>query len=608
MEELSRNGKKMNKELLISWIKREWAIKNNGVIFGITLFLTMLISLMITIMLEHSFIRSMSINYVSFLKNWVLVFSINMFVAACISNAGVAISICSTFFWLLSLINYYVSKYHGEPFLPQDIMDISTAKNVMETYSLSVNRTVIKIFLVYIVVMLGAVVFYQLKDKFNLKKRIIVILISLALFNSSIFVFASTEGVGTWNWEYACNINGYLYEFTRATIETINGDFIYKPEGYSDEKVSEYNNKNNHQIKEQEETNAEYPDIILILNETWYNLANIVDLDKNVNEMEYFSTLPCASKGYAIVPSVGGGTNRSEYELLTSNSLSLMKNGIIPYSWLNMKETPSIVSFLEQAGYSTLVAHPADPSNYRRERAYKDMGFDQIYFENDFESKGTGYGNRPHLLDSAAFRDFEKMMDDMPDNMPRFGFLLTLQNHGDYNLNSEEYDLVKVNSDYGELNDKLNEYLTSLKMTDDAIKELIDFYSKSDRKTIILMVGDHAPSFIGEIVGGVNTSVEIKEKSTPYFIWSNYLDNDVVDDENVVDMCNLVPMVLKYGGISLSPYYETCLGMAEKNIINSMSSTNNYYTTDGIEHGATDSTVKELLKSYYYLEYSNIEK
>lgn len=440
-------------ELLLVRIRNNRIVRNDRTRFCITLFLTMLISLMITVMLEHSFIRSMSINYISFLKNWVLVFSINMFVAACISNVGVAVSICSTFFLLLSLINYYVSKYHGEPFLPQDIADFSTAKNVVGTYDLSINRTVIKIFLVYIVVMFGAVVLYKLKDKFNLKKRIIVILISLLLFNSSIFVFASTEGVGTWNWEYACNINGYFYEFTRATIEIINGDFVYEPDGYTEEKVSEYNDKINSQIKGQEGNVDSYPDIILILNETWYNLANVVDLDKNVNEMEYFTSLPCVSKGYAVAPSVGGGTNRSEYELLTSNSLSLMKSGIIPYSWLNMKETPSIVSFLKQLGYSTLAAHPADATNYRREKAYKDMGFDQIYFEDDFESKGTGYGNRPHLLDSYAFKDFEEMMDDMPDDAPKFGFLLTLQNHGDYNLNSEEYDLVKVKGDYGELND-----------------------------------------------------------------------------------------------------------------------------------------------------------
>ena len=143
-------------------------------------------------------------------------------------------------------------------------------------------------------------------------------------------------------------------------------------------------------------------------------------------------------------------------------------------------------------------------------------------------------------------------------------------------------------------------------MTDDAISELIDFYSKSDRQVIILMVGDHAPSFIGEIASGEDTLVEIKEKSTPYFIWSNYLENDVVDDENIVDMCNLVPMVLKYSGISLSPYYETCLGMSEKNIINSMSSTNKYCTTDGIEHDSMTQEMKELLEAYYYLEYSNI--
>ena len=92
--------------------------------------------------------------------------------------------------------------------------------------------------------------------------------------------------------------------------------------------------------------------------------------------LEYFHSLAeQASTGYALVPDVGGGTNRSEFELLTGNSMDLLP-GITPFSTLSMEGQPSVVSYLESLGYTTLAAHPALPANYRRGTAWPALGFD----------------------------------------------------------------------------------------------------------------------------------------------------------------------------------------------------------------------------------------
>lgn len=75
---------------------------------------------------------------------------------------------------------------------------------------------------------------------------------------------------------------------------------------------------------------GEKPDIILILNETLFDFSLIHDFETDEPVMPYMKSLENVIRGYVSVPAIGGGTNRSEYELLTSNSLYLMKD-ILPF-------------------------------------------------------------------------------------------------------------------------------------------------------------------------------------------------------------------------------------------------------------------------------------
>lgn len=83
---------------------------------------------------------------------------------------------------------------------------------------------------------------------------------------------------------------------------------------------------------------------------------------------------------------MGGGTNSSEYEMLSSNSLMLMPS-ITPFNWLNLHKANSLVSNLKDLGYATLAAHPYTNSNYRRDSAWLTLGFDETHFQDDFRPR-----------------------------------------------------------------------------------------------------------------------------------------------------------------------------------------------------------------------------
>ena len=48
--------------------------------------------------------------------------------------------------------------------------------------------------------------------------------------------------------------------------------------------------------------------------------------------------------------------------------------------------------------------------------------------------------------------------------------------------------------------DQINEYLTSIKLSDEAFMYLVNYFKTIDRPVVICMVGDHSPAFAKDIV------------------------------------------------------------------------------------------------------------
>ena len=62
-------------------------------------------------------------------------------------------------FTLIALINYYTRDLHGSALMPQDILNLGTAAEVMGSYTLKITQDVVKIVLLYLPIL--AIVFVQ---------------------------------------------------------------------------------------------------------------------------------------------------------------------------------------------------------------------------------------------------------------------------------------------------------------------------------------------------------------------------------------------------------------------------------------------------------------
>ncbi len=501
---------------------------------------------------------------------------------------------------VLGIANYYTLVFRNSPISTQDIHNLGTTLSVIDSYSFPLNAFVLGI-LVFFVLQIAVTV-----ELFKCEKKIKRSLKNTALKNACMVLFCilfmnmvyfaenpiKPRNTFVWSWEDSY----YKYGYAASSIEVFQNsvNMIDRPKDYSEEKLAGI--AKNAPVKE---TGEKTPDIILILNETFYDMRDLLDIKTDTEVMPFIDSQKL--KGRAVVAGTGGGTNKSEYELLTSNSLQLMP-AITPFNYLSFDNANSIVNYAKKLGYSTWGAHCAEALNYERGLVYPKLGFDSVLFREEF-GEIQRYGERPYATDEFCFekmlQDYEKMGDG-----PRLQYMLTIQNHGGWDLNDESMDTVHSLSDFGEHTALLNEFMSCVKKTDEAFKKLTEYFEKSDRDVIICMVGDHAPSFATEMVDSSSLDVTLALRSTPYVIWSNFDMGGKTVPQNV-SMPLLVPMVLDLADMPLSLYYEQLVDLSDKAPV--LTAFSLYKTADGEVHNYKDQTAEsEDINIYFDMVYNNV--
>ena len=563
---------------------------------------------------------------------WPVYAPLNAMTALCLTLALFAVlgrwwlatGISGLLFTVVALINYYTRDLHGSALMPQDILNLGTAAEVMGSYTLKISQSVVTIAVCYLPVLALCAVQRWL-EKGGPKRaswpargvRVAACAAAVwAVLYIGYFGPAPLKPKATYGW--AWQETYYKYGYLAGTIEaaSLMADPILEPEGYTDDAAREAAAMVSGQYAGMATAENAYPDIVLILSESFYDFDLVTDLQADTDVRPVTENLQNAVLGHTVSPHVGGGTNSSEYEMLSSNSLMLMPS-ITPFNWLNLYEANSLVSYTKDLGYATLAAHPYTNSNYRRDSAWRALGFDETHFEGDFPTKEY-YGDRPYQTDSATYRDFQALYEAMPADRPRFAFLVSIQTHGDYDMNDASLDIVHAATDYGEYDELMDEYLSCVKMSDAAVQELLDYftelYETTGRRVVVAMAGDHAPSFVDHVADksiAPQNELQILERSTPFFIWANYplehIDAAVSESDplNRMDMVMLAPTIAQQAGLPLSPFYQYLLEM--KQVTPVVTGANDYMRPDGTTARYGESAGHDAwAKGYLNLEYNNV--
>ena len=409
-----------------------------------------------------------------------MLFAVFCIAAAVSAKLYVTGIVFSTICTIWALINDYVYAFHGQIFTLAEVMNVTTAFNVMRDFSL-IKRIPLIFGSVISVIYIFNMIICHIRRKTGEEKlsyRFIYALSGICILALLSIPARNLQKVilKDWTARNTCIEEGYpMYIYASAFLNSVK---IMQPDGYNEEALSDYADyisENTEKVK---------PDIILILNEAFYDLSLLTDIRTDIPYLENYYRMENAVRGYATTSVIGGSTNRSEFELLTSNTNYLLGE-LTPFNVLDMSITSSIVTNLEECGYYTLAAHPVDGGNYNRISSYSAMGFDERYFKEDFLNYEY-YGKRKWMTDQGAYRNliawYEKARSD---NEHVFAYLLTMQNHSGYDSNSREDALVHVRDYTGNAEKELNEYLSCIYLSDLAFKELTEYFSKLEQPVIL---------------------------------------------------------------------------------------------------------------------------
>lgn len=498
----------------------------------------------------------------------------------------------------LSCTTHYVTIFHGSPPFWADMLSLKTGLNVMGEYTFRIDHVVTRILLMALLqlIIMGVSGFFRKPSQKKHRPAAAAVLAAdlaalYVLFFSAVAPYSGS--LVAWSWVPAAGEYGYELLFVNSIACGLEA--CSSPEGYRADLVKT--------VEASPASVDRYPDIILIINESLYDLNRYAEVPEAAEIMERFTAIEGVRIGEALVSGVGSGTNNTEYEVLTSNSMVLM-NSWAPFTFLNMKGADSAVSYLHSLGYSTAAMHDCDETNYNRNRAYAAMEFDIIDLGDYVFKYQESNGNR-RRTDHANYLELLEIWNSQGEG-PRFTYLLTIQNHGGYEQNPDDFDTVRVAGNFGDYTDDVNEYLSSVSLSVDAFAELTEAFTFSERNVIVVMVGDHAPPFLNALEpreGLENSWYE--QRLTPYFVWSN-CGTDLSTIPSTLTLVDLLPAAFRAAGMPLTEYYSTILAL---NDLAPLRAANGWYLdANGCAGTAGDGTeTGNAFQNYLYMEYNAVK-
>lgn len=239
------------------------------------------------------------------------------------------------------------------------------------------------------------------------------------------------------------------------------------------------------------------PDIVILQSESFFDparlrgieLADVLPNYRRLQRLAVFS-------GNLRVPTYGGGTIRTEYEVLTGIAMRYFPQVQYPYFQLTPKGSKSLASVLKAHGYRTLAVHPHSRAFWNRASAFANMGFDTFDALEQFDPTTERQGF--YISDAALVEHILRRLDETSTS-PTFVFAISMENHGPYgdypNVDKARRDAQHVPASLApDAASDLRGYLYHLQNADAALGRLVNVLMHRKRRTILLFYGDHLPS------------------------------------------------------------------------------------------------------------------
>ncbi len=427
--------------------------------------------------------------------------------------------------WLLiAVVNFVVLCSRKTPFTAMDIYLIRDAIKVIPLYINIFQMLLIVLCLVLVV--MGLIVLWRRSEKhvsqYSNKKYYLT-----ALFKIGIMFLL------TYSYTAALIINGRVdthfgnlakaykdYGVAYCFTSSIKDRGISKSKEYSQQYMDNLKHNLDETIVDTEtEQKDRKPNIIFVQLESFFDPKLVKDVVFSENPTPNFDRIRSEySSGYLSVPCFGAGTANTEFEVQTGVNLDDFGPGEYPYRTVMQSKTCESAAYdLKKVGYATHAIHNNDATFYDRYKVFSHLGYDTFtpieYMSSDYQKTPMGWAK-----DKMLVPQIRKTLDSTESS--DYIFTISVQGHGDYpEVMPEGYiPSIKVENFFNE--DEQNQfeyYVNQVHEMDSFIGELVDMLGRRREETVLVMYGDHMPTF-----SFTNDTVENGDiYQTEYFIWSN---------------------------------------------------------------------------------------
>ncbi|MDR1000887.1 MAG: LTA synthase family protein [Clostridiales bacterium] len=517
---------------------------------------------------------------------------------------------------ILSYANRTMINMRQDPFKPYDIM--------LGAEFAGISRSMDKSLFIALTagiagfVLLLAVCLYFIRNKqMGVYTRIfgtlatatlLIVVNGTALSSKKLYALLRTSG-NVYNMTDNYQSKGFIYSF----IYTFNTSSIERPAGYANNKLEiESRISSFAPVEPRADT---LPNVVLILSEAFSDILNNPALDYTgyTDPMKNYNRLAAESlTGSLIVPNVGGGTADTEFDIFTGINSRHFRGVAYAYN-LIAKQIDALPLWLARAGYENISLHPGFGWFYNRQNVYKYMGFSDFITQEQYDKSDTrGMYITERQTIERIISEYTRHVDT--NDSPFFEFCVTIQNHGPY---LGKYNATKNFNTTLELSDDsmdaLYNYVDGMLDVDRELQNLVDFFSGRAEPIVMIIFGDHLPSFANDIYDALiekpdnDFAAETRLNNCPYVIWRNdasrLLLNPSVPQEEVMSSNFFGAYIMQLLGLEgMDPFVDYVNELREKYPV---ITEGRYLDANGEYADVTDEADIDLYRSWEYYRVFN---
>ena len=514
--------------------------------------------------------------------------------------------------WGIGMANHYLISFRGRTLFPGDLLTLGTAINVAGSYDYrpdGMQWCTIGIFAL-------ALALLSLLPKEERRPihwpGAAAAAGGAAVFLAVFFATPLVESLGIEPSMWTTRGNGLVLNFT-VCLKYMR---VEKPDSYSQETLAALAGESPSDTADAEASadgSVRPVNVIVIMNESLSDLSVLPGVESNVDAVPFLRSLTENTvKGYAYSSVFGGTTANSEYEFLTGNTTAFLPAGTVPYQMYVSPGDPSLAGQMKALGYTTIAAHPYRSSGWNRPTVYADYGFDEVYFESDFQDRAYMRGDERtgYVTDRCDYENLIRWYEEKEEEQPLFLFNVTMQNHSAYQM--AWTNLPKEVWLTGELENRfqtVNQYLSLVYQSDQAFEDLINYFSQVEEPTMILLFGDHQPqvatNFYTDVLGtNPDTATAQKKQMVPFVLWANY---DIPEAQGVELSLNyLSALLMDTANLPMTGYQKFLSQLWETapviNTVGIRDAQGNWYG----ENAALPEELDGAIEDYKVLLYNNV--